>query len=66
MTLYFLVLFALPSVGWLRRRYADRVEAVEAAADLDEAAGSGITLGGMATSLAVATFIGVAIGHWLR
>ncbi len=63
MTLYFLVLFALPSVVWLRRRYADRVEVVH---DVDDvaAAGPGITLGGMATSLAVAAAL-CAVGYGL-
>ena len=64
MTLYFLVLFALPSLGWLKRRYADRVEAAEAATDLDEVAGPGITLGGMATALALAATL-CAVGYGL-
>jgi len=67
MTLYFLVLFALPSVGWLRRRYADRVEAAEADLDSDDAVGSTITLGGMATSLAVAATlcaVGYGVASW--
>ena len=63
MTLYFLVLFALPSVGWLRKRYADRVEV---ALDIDDgiAAGPGITLGGMATALALAATL-CAVGYGL-
>ena len=68
MTLYFLVLFALPSLGWLKRRYADRVEAAEAATDLDEVAGPGITLGGMATALALAATlcaVGYGLASWL-
>jgi uncharacterized membrane protein len=64
MTLYFLVLFALPSVVWLRRRYADRVEAAESEFDPENAAGSAITLGGMATSLAVAATL-CAVGYGL-
>ncbi len=63
MTLYFLVLFALPSVGWLKKRYADRVEAV---GEIDDGAagGPGITLGGMATSLALAATL-CAVGYGL-
>jgi uncharacterized membrane protein len=63
MTLYFLVLFALPSVGWLKKRYADRVEV---ASDVDDvaAAGPGITLGGMAIALALAATL-CAVGYGL-
>jgi uncharacterized membrane protein len=64
MTLYFLVLFALPSVGWLRKRYADRVEAAEAEVDPEKEAGSAITLGGMAAALAVAASL-CAVGYGL-
>ena len=64
MTLYFLVLFALPSVGWLRRRYANRVEVAEAEFDTEDAVGSTITLGGMATALAVAVTL-CALGYGL-
>jgi uncharacterized membrane protein len=64
MTLYFLVLFALPSVGWLRRRYANRVERAEAEFDAENAVGSTITLGGMATALAVAATL-CAVGYGL-
>ena len=63
MTLYFLVLFALPSVGWLRRRYAGRVVTSEGmAVELD--GGRTITVGGMATSLAVAA-TACALGYGL-
>ncbi len=63
MTLYFLVLFALPSVGWLKKRYANRVEV---ASDIDDTAvaGPGITLGGMATALALAATL-CAVGYGL-
>jgi len=63
MTLYFLVLFALPSVGWLKKRYANRVEV---ASDVDDTAvaGPGITLGGMATALALAATL-CAVGYGL-
>jgi uncharacterized membrane protein len=63
MTLYFLVLFALPSVGWLRKRYANRVETVTGIDEAD-AAGPGITLGGMATALALAATL-CAVGYGL-
>ena len=66
MTLYFLVLFALPSVGWLRKRYADRVETVGAVDD-GAACGPGITHGGMATSLALAATLcatGYGLAAW--
>jgi uncharacterized membrane protein len=54
MTLYFLVLFALPSLPWLRRRYAHRVP--ETAADVEIAqTGPRIGATGMAGSLALAT-----------
>jgi len=67
MTLYFLVLFALPSVGWLKKRYANRVET---ATEIDgaAAAGPGITLGGMATALALAATlcaVGYGLASWL-
>ncbi len=61
MTLYFLVLFALPSVGWLRRRYVDRVETVATEVETG-AAGPSITLGGMATALALAATL-CAVGY---
>jgi uncharacterized membrane protein len=64
MTLYFLVLFALPSVGWLRRRYVDRVEAAEAQFDADDTGGPNITLGGISTSVAVAATL-CAVGYGL-
>lgn len=67
MTLYFLVLFALPSVGWLRRGYADRVAVADADLDSGGAAGSAITLGGMATALAVAASLcaaGYGLAAW--
>ena len=67
MALYFLVLFALPSVGWLKKRYADRVETV---GEIDgvAAAAPGITLGGMATALALAATlcaVGYGLASWL-
>jgi len=67
MTLYFLMLFALPSVGWLKKRYANRVE-VAAEIDDEAAIGPGITLGGMATALALAATLcafGYGLASWL-
>lgn len=53
MTLYFLLLFALPGIGWLRRRYRHRVEESQG-----EAAGywenRSVSLTDLAVSLAVA------------
>lgn len=61
MTLYFLILFALPSLPWLRRRYIRRVPEI----DDDVAVGNtrpraGVR--GMATSLAVAASV-CALGY---
>jgi uncharacterized membrane protein len=53
MTLYFLVLFALPSLPWLRRRYVQRVPETDAEVEVVQT-GSHIGVGGMAGSLAVA------------
>jgi len=60
MTLYFLVLFALPSLPWLRRRFVERVEEnqVEAVDRLTPR----ISVRGMATALAVAATV-CAIGY---
>ena len=61
MTLYFLLLFALPGIAWLRRGYRDRVEVVSG-----DAAGywenRSVTLPGMAASLAVAA-VACAAGY---
>jgi uncharacterized membrane protein len=63
MTLYFLLLFALPSMGWLRRRYRERVICGgDPSAEPDD--GPRISIGGMATSTAVAAII-CAIGYGL-
>jgi len=63
MTLYFLLLFALPSIGWLRRRYAHRVVTNNGEmASLEER--RPITVGSMATSVAVAAGA-CAIGYGL-
>jgi len=61
MTLYFLVLFALPSLPWLRRRYARRVVEV---AEKFEIGHDGPRIGvlGMASSLAIAAVV-CALGY---
>lgn len=51
MTLYFLVLFSLPSVPWLRRRYVNRI--VENNIESNES-GPRINVRSMATALAIA------------
>ena len=63
MTLYFLVLFALPSVPGLRRRFVHRVEVVETDVAIG---GDGPRIGvrGLATSLAVAAAL-CAVGYGL-
>ncbi len=63
MTLYFLVLFALPSLPWLRRRFAHRVEEVDTEVEIG-ADGPRIGVRGMATSLAVAASV-CALGYGL-
>ena len=65
MTLYFLVLFALPSVGWLRKRYIRRHEAEEPAAGHraeEPETGARIKLGDLATVLALAAAM-CAVGY---
>lgn len=61
MTLYFLVLFALPSLPWLRRRYVSRVP--ENAIEVDDSAPR-INVRGMATALAIAVSV-CAVGFGL-
>jgi len=66
MTLYFLILFALPSIGWLRRRYVRRHEAEEPAVGArtgEERAGVKIRLADLAIALALgAAFCAVGYG----
>ncbi len=63
MTLYFLVLFALPGVPWLRRRFRRRVEqATGSEGATGYWASRSITLHGLAGSLAVAA-VACAIGY---
>lgn len=65
MTLYFLLLFALPSMGWLRRRYRERVAVGgDPSAESSGEQPISISIGGMATSLAVAAII-CAVGYGL-
>lgn len=61
MTLYFLVLFALPSLPWLRRRYLHRVREVDAEVEIGNDAPH-ISARGMATSLAIAAGV-CAVGY---
>ena len=65
MTLYFLVLFALPSLGWLRKRYVRRHEAEEPAAGHrgpEQDAGSRIRLADLAAALFLAAGL-CAVGY---
>jgi uncharacterized membrane protein len=68
MALYFLVLFAVPSVAWLRKRYPVRHHSTEeGSAELEASRASAATLpetGGAALSLAVALTM-CAIGYGL-
>jgi len=67
MTLYFLLLFALPGIGWLRRRYRSRVE------EADGETGSywenrSVSLVDLAVSLAVAAVAcaaGFGLASWV-
>lgn len=61
MTLYFLVLFSLPSLPWLRRRYVNRV--IENDIETDES-GPRISVRSMATALAIAATV-CAVGYGL-
>jgi len=68
MTLYFLLLFALPEIPWLRRRYLDRVKV----ADVDTNGGywenRAISLHDLAASVAVAAAacaLGYGIAAWM-
>jgi uncharacterized membrane protein len=63
MTLYFLILFALPSLPWLRRRYVRRVAEVDAEVEIGDG-GPRIGVLGMAASLAVAAAV-CALGYGL-
>lgn len=63
MTLYFLVLFALPSLPWLRRRFVHRVEEVDAKVEIG-GDGPRVNVGGMATSLAIGAGV-CALGYGL-
>jgi uncharacterized membrane protein len=56
MALYFLVLFALPSLPWLRRRFVKRVPETEADVEMAPT-GPRIGVRGMASSLAVAAAV---------
>ncbi len=62
MTLYFLVLFALPSLPWLRRRFVERVE--ENHVEAVDRQTQRISVGGMASALAVAATV-CAMGYGL-
>lgn len=61
MTLYFLVLFALPSLAWLKRHYVDRSHS-QTAADHREAAAVPLRIGDILTSVALAAGL-CAIGY---
>ena len=61
MTLYFLVLFSLPSLPWLRRRYVNRV--IENDIEPDES-GPRISVRSMATAIAIAATV-CAVGYGL-
>jgi uncharacterized membrane protein len=68
MTLYFLLLFALPEIPWLRRRYLNRIEV----ADVDPNGGywenRSISLHDLAVSVAlaaVACALGFGIAAWI-
>ena len=61
MTLYFLVLFALPSLPWLRRRYVSRVSENDIETDEN---GPRINVRSLATVLAIAAAI-CAVGYGL-
>jgi uncharacterized membrane protein len=61
MTLYFLVLFSLPSLPWLRRRYVNRV--IENDIETHES-GPRISVRSMATALAIAATV-CAVGYGL-
>jgi len=61
MTLYFLVLFALPSMPWLRRRYIRRVPVVDSEVEIGGDAPR-ISARGMAGSLAIAAAV-CALGY---
>jgi uncharacterized membrane protein len=63
MALYFLVLFALPSLPWLRRRYVRRVRE-EAVGSLPTVRGPRIDTRSMASALAVAATL-CAVGYGL-
>lgn len=63
MTVYFLVLFALPSIGWLRRRYVDRNH--EAAHAAEGGAGQEtvpLRVGDILAAVALASLL-VAVGY---
>lgn len=63
MTLYFLVLFALPSLPWLRRRFVRRVPEADVEVEIGSD-GPPIRVGGMAMSLAIAATV-CAVGYGL-
>ncbi|NOZ94850.1 MAG: DUF819 family protein [Acidobacteria bacterium] len=63
MTLYFLLLFALPGIVWLRRRYHNRVEEAEGDAG-SYWEGRSVSLLDLAISLAVAA-VSCALGYGL-
>jgi uncharacterized membrane protein len=65
MTLYFLVLFALPAIGWLRRRYAGRHQEDRAGAEVTSPLEEGhLGLLQLGLALAVATVL-CALGYGL-
>lgn len=68
MTLYFLVLFALPGIVWLRRRYRRRVEVVDSIDGEGYWENRTISLHDMAASLAIAAAacaLGYGIAGWI-
>ena len=67
MAVYFLVLFALPSIGWLRARYPVRAARAASAAEAVPDAAP-LTLSAMASGLAVAASVcalGFGLAAWL-
>jgi len=68
MTLYFLLLFALPEIVWLRRRYRSRVQAVEPGEGGGYWENRSISLHDLAASIAIAAVacaLGYGIASWL-
>ncbi len=68
MTLYFLVLFAIPGIVWLRRRYRRRIKAVESVAGQGYWENRAVSLHDMALSLAIAATAcasGYGLANWM-